>query len=85
MFTERGAVMLASVLNSQIAVDASIEVARTFIKFRQMILQQSELVHKLDQLEKKYNVQFKVIFDAVGKLMEPSPKENKRQIGFKVR
>ena len=83
VFTEHGAVMLASVLNSPIAVQASIQVVRAFIRLREVLLAHKELAKKLEILEKKYDVQFRVVFDAIRQLMEPPEKETKRpRIGF---
>ncbi len=80
-FTERGAVMLANVLNSPQAVKASIQVVRAFIKLGGMLASHEDLVSKVDALEKKYDMQFSVVFDAIRQLMEP-PKPKKNQIGF---
>ena len=68
VFTEHGTVMLASVLNSVVAVNASIQVTRAFINLRQMLSSQAELARKLDLLERKYDHQFKVVFDAIREL-----------------
>jgi len=80
-FTEHGAVMLASVLNSPTAVQASIEVVRAFIRLRELLSSHVELARKLATLEKKYDAQFKVVFDAIRQLMEP-PQQKRRGIGF---
>jgi len=80
-FTEHGAIMLATVLNSPIAVQASIQVVRAFVKLRQMLASNAELARKLETLEKKYDTQFKVVFDAIRQLMTP-PEKHKRKIGF---
>ena len=83
-FTEHGAIMLSAVLNSPIAVQASIQVVRVFVRLRQMLASNAELSRKLDALEKKYDYQFKIVFDAIRQLMAaPEPKEKK--IGFRVR
>ena len=83
-FTEHGAIMLATVLNSPIAVEASIQVVRVFVSLRKMLASNAELARKLDALEKKYDYQFKIVFDALRQLMAtPEPKEKK--IGFRVR
>jgi hypothetical protein len=81
VFTEHGTVMLASVLNSQTAIDASIQVVRVFIRLREMLATHKELAQKLEQLEKMYDAQFRVVFDAIRKLMEP-PSVSRRRIGF---
>ena len=83
-FTEHGAIMLATVLNSPIAVQASIQVVRVFVRLRQMLASNAELSRKFDALEKKYDAQFRVVFDAIRQLMTP-PEPEKRKIGFRVR
>jgi hypothetical protein len=82
-FTEHGAVMLASVLNSKVAVEASIQVVRAFVRIRTILSAHKELARKLDDLEKKYDSQFKVVFEAIRQLMKPkAPEPPKRPIGF---
>lgn len=80
-FTEHGAVMLASVLNSPVAVQASIQVVRAFIRLREILATHKELARKLAELEQKYDRQFKVVFDAIRELMAP-PKKERKEIGF---
>ena len=83
-FTEHGAIMLATVLNSPIAVEASIQVVRVFVSLRKMLASNAELSRKLAALEKKYDYQFKIVFEAIRQLMAtPEPREKK--IGFRVR
>lgn len=82
-FTEHGAIMLASVLNSKIAVEASVQVVRAFIRLREILATHKDLAHKLTTLEKKYDHQFKVVFDTIRQLMTPPPSGG-RKIGFKV-
>jgi hypothetical protein len=82
-FTEHGAVMLASVLNSPIAVEASIQVVRAFIRLRSIIAANKELARKLDNLEKRTDTRFKVVFDAIRKLMK-APVKPRQRIGFKI-
>jgi len=67
-FTEHGAIMLATILNSPIAVQASIQVVRAFVRLRQMLASNADLARKLDTLERKYDAQFKVVFDAIRQL-----------------
>ncbi|MBI1814417.1 MAG: ORF6N domain-containing protein [Deltaproteobacteria bacterium] len=81
-FTEHGALMLASVLNSPVAVAASIEIVRAFVKLREMLATHKDLARKLEALERKYDAQFKVVFDAIRQLMTP-PKVKPRRIGFR--
>lgn len=69
VFTEHGALMLASVLNSGIAVDASIQVVRSFIRLREFTVSHAELSKKISELEKKYDSQFKDVFRAIEQLM----------------
>lgn len=81
VFTEQGVAMLSTVLNSERAVKVNIEIMRTFVKLRQMLASNAELARKLEVLEKKYDAQFKVVFDAIRQLMSPAvPKKGK--IGF---
>jgi hypothetical protein len=81
-FTEHGAVMVANVLNSPVAVQAGIQVVRTFIRLRQILATHKELMQKLEQMEKKYDRQFKVVFDAIRELMAPPLSHPRKQIGF---
>lgn len=80
-FTEHGAVMLANVINNKIAVQASIQVVRTFIRLRELLNTHKDLAQKLVQLEKRYDSQFKMVFDAIRELMTTPSKKSKR-IGF---
>ena len=82
VFTEHGALMLASILNSPIAVGASIQVVRAFISLRQMLASHVELARKLDSLERKYDYQFKVVFDAIRELTL-IPEKTRKSIGIK--
>jgi ORF6N domain-containing protein len=82
-FTEQGVAMLSSVLKSKRAVQVNIEIMRAFVRLRQMIASNKELAKRLDELEKKYDSQFKEVFDAIRELMtpvEPPP----RRIGFRA-
>ena len=81
-FTEHGAVMLASILNSETAVKASIFVVRTFIKLRQLISGYHELSERMDGLEEKYDSQFEQVIHALEGLAEKK-KEPRKLIGFK--
>lgn len=82
VFTEHGAIMAANVLNSQRAVRASVEVVRAFVNLRQILASNAELARKLDELEQKYDSQFKVVFHALRQLMAPPPSK-RTQIGFR--
>lgn len=83
-FTEQGVAMLSSVLNSERAIQVNIAIIRAFVKLREMLAAHKDLARKLEKMEKKYDAQFKVIFDAIRQLMaQPEPK--KKKIGFEVR
>ncbi len=82
-FTEQGIAMLSSVLNSDRAISVNIEIMRAFVRLREMIASHKELAKKLEELEKKYDAQFKVVFDAIHALLKP-PKKPKRRIGFET-
>lgn len=86
-FTEHGVAMLSSVLNSERAVEVNIAIVRTFIKMRQMISANKELSERLNKLEKRYDAQFRVVFNSIRELIDTKPKlivePNKRKkIGF---
>jgi phage regulator Rha-like protein len=84
-FTEHGVAMLSSVLRSKRAVQVNIEIVRTFIHLRKILATDKDLAEKITKLEKKCDVRFKSVFDAIFKLMEdPKPKPG-RKIGFKVK
>ena len=84
-FTEHGVAMLSSVLNSPRAVQVNIQIMRTFAKLREIISLNKDLARRLDELENKYDAQFKVVFDAIRQLMVPQePQRPKRRIGFLV-
>ena len=82
-FTEQGVAMLSSVLNSDRAVEVNIAIMRAFVQLRKMIASNEELAHKLDELEEKYDEQFRIVFDAIRALIEHDEKPPKK-IGFKV-
>jgi len=81
-FTEQGVAMLSTVLNSERAVQVNIAIMRTFVKLREMLATHKDLARKLQALEKKYDRQFKVVFDAIRQLMRPEELPKQRQIGF---
>ena len=83
-FTEQGVAMLSSVLRSKRAVQVNIEIMRTFVRLRKMLASNVALARKLAALEKKYDEQFKVVFNAIRALMAPDEKTRK-QIGFQVK
>ena len=80
-FTEQGVAMLSSVLRSPRAVQVNIAIMRTFVRLRKMLLSNAGLARKLNALEKKYDAQFKIVFDAIRELMRP-PEKPKARIGF---
>ena len=82
VFTEQGVAMLSSVLNSERAIQVNIQIMRTFTKLRQLMATHEDLKRKIENMEKKYDYQFKVVFDAIKQLLEPSKQESKRNIGF---
>jgi hypothetical protein len=82
-FTEQGIAMLSGVLKSSRAIRVNIEIMRAFVKLRQMLASNADLARKLDKLEKKYDQQFKIVFDAIRQLMTPPP-ANAKPIGFRV-
>ncbi len=82
VFTEHGALMLGNILNSSTAVATSIQVVRAFINLRQMLSSQAEMARKLDLLERKYDHQFKVVFDAIRELTL-IPEQPRKRIGIK--
>jgi hypothetical protein len=88
-FTEQGVAMLSSVLRSPRAVQVNVEIMRAFVRLRQLIAPHEDLARKIDALERKYDEQFRVVFDAIRQLMappaEPEDSQPKRQMGFHVR
>ena len=83
-FTEQGVAMLSSVLKGDRAIAVNIEIMRTFVKLRGMLAEHSDLKRKLNALEKKYDKNFRMVFDAIHELMdEPVPGAyGRRRIGF---
>jgi hypothetical protein len=81
-FTEHGAVMLAAVLKSEIAIAASIQVVRAFVHLRALAVVHQDLAAKLDALEAKYDEQFRAVFEAIRELMAPMPASKTTRIGF---
>jgi|GEM_PF-310191 len=85
-FTEQGVAMLSSVLRSPRAVQVNIAIMRTFVRLREMLLTNADLARKLADLERKYDFQFKAVFDAIRQLMAPPPPQPPRpEIGFHVK
>lgn len=84
VFTEQGVAMLSGVLKSKRAIQVNIQIMNTFVQLRRMLANNKALAQRLDELERKYDAQFKVVFDALRKLIAP-PDPPKRPIGFGVR
>ena len=82
-FTEQGVAMLSSVLNSERAIKVNIEIMRAFVRLRRILASHADLARKLEALEKKYDAQFRVVFEAIRELMKP-PETKRRPIGFLV-
>ena len=82
-FTEQGVAMLSSVLNSERAIRVNIEIIRTFVQLRHLLASHEGLEDKLNELEKKYDEQFSIVFDAIRQIMTP-PNPPKRKIGFHI-
>ncbi len=80
-FTENGVAMLSSVLNSERAVQVNIQIMRTFTKLREMLATHKDLQKKIDEMEQKYDHQFKIVFDTIRQLLMP-PQTKKGKIGF---
>ena len=83
-FTEQGVAMLSSVLNSERAIQVNIQIMRAFVQLRSMLLANVELRRKVEEMEKKYDKQFTVVFKVIKQLLEP-PKKLKKGIGFHAR
>lgn len=81
VFTEQGVAMLSTVLRSKRAIAVNIAIMRTFVRMRRLIMSNKELVRRLDEMEKKYDAQFSIVFDAIRELMKPAVKQV-NQIGF---
>jgi hypothetical protein len=82
-FTEQGVAMLSSVLNSPRAIQVNIAVMRAFVRLRNILATHADLARKLDELEQKYDAQFRVVFDALRQMMNP-PAPQRKPIGFSV-
>lgn len=84
VFTEHGVAMLSSVLHSDRAIQVNIDIMRAFARLRELLATHKDLARKLEDLEQKYDTQFKVVFEAIRELMK-TPEKPKRQIGFQVK
>jgi len=83
VFTEQGVAMLSSVLNSKRAIQVNIQIMRTFTKLREMLATNKELRDKIEKLEKKYDQKFKIVFQAISKLLS-SEEKPKQDMGFRI-
>ena len=83
-FTEHGILMLSSVLNSKRAIQVNIEIMRTFTKIRELLNTHKGLKEKIEEMEKKYDKQFKIVFAAIRQLLD-TPKDTSKPIGFHVK
>lgn len=81
-FTEHGILMLSSILNSKRAIQVNIQIMRTFSKLREMLESHKDLRLKIEEMEKKYDSQFKIVFQAIRELFEPPVPKPKGPIGF---
>ena len=81
-FTEHGALMLANVIKSPIAIEVSILIVRALAQLRKILASHGELRKKIEAMEAKYDYKFKVVFEAIRQLMAPPPEKPKRRIGF---
>ena len=84
-FTQEGVAMLSSVLRSERAVLVNIDIMRAFVRLRELLASHVELARRLDELEKKYDAQFRIVFEAIRDLMTPPPSPPRRRIGFHAR
>lgn len=84
-FTEHGILMLSSVLNSERAIQINIQIMRSFIKLREMLATNGKLKIKIEEMEKKYDKEFSIVFEAIKQLIgEDEEKKEKKQIGYKI-
>lgn len=81
-FTDYGILMLSSALNSKRAIQVNIQIMRTFKKLREVVLHHKDLQKKIEAMERKYDSQFKVVFDAIREILEPKNPKPKKSIGF---
>lgn len=82
-FTEHGTIMVATILNTPVAVEASVAIVRAFIKLREILSQNKDLAKRLSELEAKYDHQFKAVFEAIRKLMQVPVPTNRQRIGYR--
>ncbi len=80
-FTEQGVAMLSSVLNSERAIQVNIQIMRAFNQLRKMMATHEDLKHKIEEMEKRYDEQFRIVFEAITQLLEVDEKP-KKKIGY---
>ncbi len=85
VFTEQGVAMLSGVLHSKRAIRVNIQIMRAFIQLKRMLLTNADLRRKIEEMERKYDKQFAIVFQAIKQLLEPPPVKEKRITGFSVR
>lgn len=85
VFTQEGVAMLSSVLNSERAIMVNIQIMRAFARFRKLLLTNSSLKRKIEEMERKYNKQFAIVFKAIKELLEPEEAKKKPLIGFYIK
>jgi len=84
VFTQEGVAMLSSVLNSERAIMVNVQIMRAFAQLRRLLLTNKDLRRKIEEMERKYDKQFAIVFQAIKQLLEPPPEEKRRISGFKV-
>lgn len=82
-FTEQGVAMLSGILTSKRAIEVNVAIMRTFVQLRNILSSHEDLARKLNELEKKYDEQFSIVFDAIRQIMTP-PDPPRRKIGFQI-
>jgi len=85
VFTEHGSLMLSSVLKSETAINASLNIVRVFVKLREMLTSNKELAKKIEKLEKTYDEQFKIVFVAIRQLMQKPKKSKQKPLGYRYK
>ena len=83
-FSEQRIAMLSSVLNSERAIQVNIQIMRVFTQFRRLLLSNKDLKHKIEEMERKYDKQFAIVFNAIKQLLEPESEKNRRILGFEA-
>lgn len=82
-FTEHGTIMVATLLNTPVAIETSVAIVRAFVKLREILLHNKDLARRLNTLEAKYDQQFKIVFDAIRKLMQLPLQVKRTRIGYR--